>query len=703
MIKFKDFRMSIKMGIIFSVVIVISFMVIFTVILNKFYVSNISQAETLTSEITKSNSISVAGDFERVSAVLKAFRGSLLYFRDNKSLSREQIIESIGKEVLETPGILAMYTLWEPNAFDNNDSSYIGKPGHDSTGRFVPYVSRSGDKLSIEPLTDYDKEGAGDYYLQPKKTLKVSLIEPYMYKVNGTDVLITSITMPIIDSTGKFVGMVGADIELSYLQKMIKEITPMGGYAELISSKGIFVANGYDDKLVLKALADQGDAWKTVAESLASGKEVDAYQKSPNGSNNLYRFRPIELDGSDAQWSFGVSIPKANMLSEYSSMVKVTIILVILSLIIMVGIIAFLVNRFTIPLIYAVNILDKVADGQLNVSIDDSNIGKDEVGRLVSGLKKTVESLRGVIGSVVDTAGSLGAASEELSASAEEATAASGQISISLGQLASGASSQAQSVDEASSVVEQISASSQQMEASAESVSESSIKVASDAKLGVIQVIKAIDKINQISEVTSQTAKAVDNLGEKSNEIGQIVDVITGIATQTNLLALNAAIEAARAGEQGRGFAVVAEEVRKLAEQSSGSAAQIAALVANIQSETKQAVVMMERGTVGVAEGVEAVNLAGDSFRSIVEGINTVVLQIEKVAAASNMMATGSVKAVHSIENISVVAERAAASTQKASAATEEQLATMESFSQSAEALARLGESFAGLVSKFKV
>ena len=703
MLKLKDLKLSLKLIIVFSVVIIISLMTIFSIVLNKFYVSNVLQAENLASEITKSNSISVAGDFERVSSVLKAFRGSLLYFRDNKSLSREQIVESIGKEVQATPGILAMYTLWEANAFDNNDSSYINKPGHDSTGRFIPYVSRSGDKVNIEPLTDYDKEGAGDYYLQPKKTLKVSLIEPYMYKVNGVDVLITSITIPIIDSTGKFVGMVGADIELSYLQEVIKKIQPMGGYAELVSSKGIFVANGQDENLIQKGLSDQGDAWKTVAESLAIGKEVSTYQKSSNGSDSLYKFRPINIDGSDANWSFGISIPKANIISEYTSMVKVTVILVILSLIIMVGIIAFLVNRFTKPLNYAVNILNKVADGELNVSIDDSNVGRDEVGKLISGLKKTVESQRGVIGSIVEIAESLGAASEELLATSEEATAASGQIATTLGLLATGASSQAKSVSETSSVVDQLSESSQHVVASTEGVSESSIKAASDAKLGVIQVKKAIDKINQISKAASQTAKAVENLGVKSNEIGQIVDVITGIADQTNLLALNAAIEAARAGEQGRGFAVVADEVRKLAEQSSESAAKITTLVSSIQTETEKTVVMMERGTVGVAEGVEAVNIAGDSFKSINESIESIVLQIKQVTDVSSMMATRSAKAVGYIESINVVAEQAAATMQEASAASEEQSASMVYVSQSAESLAELGGKLSNLVARFRV
>ena len=210
-------------------------------------------------------------------------------------------------------------------------------------------------------------------------------------------------------------------------------------------------------------------------------------------------------------------------------------------------------------------------------------------------------------------------------------------------------------------------------------------------------------KNRKIREVSVQTAEAVFQLGDQSKQIGQIVDVIKGIADQTNLLALNAAIEAARAGEQGRGFAVVAEEVRKLAEQSSTSATQIATLIGNIQRETERAVEVMEKGKGDVAAGVEAVNLAGNSFRTIVEEVNTVVAQIQQVTSATQQMATGTTQAVQSVESIGVIAEQTAASTEEVSAASEEQAATMETVSQSAEALAKLGESLMSVVAKFKV
>ena len=190
---------------------------------------------------------------------------------------------------------------------------------------------------------------------------------------------------------------------------------------------------------------------------------------------------------------------------------------------------------------------------------------------------------------------------------------------------------------------------------------------------------------------------------DQSKQIGQIVDVIKGIADQTNLLALNAAIEAARAGEQGRGFAVVAEEVRKLAEQSSMSATQIATLIGNIQRETERAVEVMEKGKEEVVSGVEAVNLARNSFRTIVEEVNSVVDQIQLVTAASQQMALGTTQAVKSVESIGVIAEQTAASAEEVSAASEEQAATMVSVSQSSEALAKLGESLMSVVDKFKV
>jgi len=381
---------------------------------------------------------------------------------------------------------------------------------------------------------------------------------------------------------------------------------------------------------------------------------------------------------------------------------RLLLIFVAISLIMGAVLAIMLARHISSPLSAVTKVAQAVAEGDLTVQMPDIK-NRDEIGVLSRAVGKMVHSLREVIGEVLIQSENVAATSQELSAASEQATAASMQISETLAQLAAGATDQAISVGDTSSAIEQLSASAQQVAANAEIVSQSSSNAARAAELGAIQAENAVQKIDKIRDVSVQTAEAVFKLGGQSKQIGQIVDVIKGIADQTNLLALNAAIEAARAGEQGRGFAVVAEEVRKLAEQSSTSATQIATLIGNIQRETERAVVVMEKGKGEVDAGVEAVNLAGNSFRTIVEEVNTVVAQIQQVTSATHQMAIGSTKAVQSVESIGVIAEQSSASTEEVSAASQEQAVTMESVSQSAEALAMLGESLRSVVGKFKV
>jgi methyl-accepting chemotaxis protein len=328
---------------------------------------------------------------------------------------------------------------------------------------------------------------------------------------------------------------------------------------------------------------------------------------------------------------------------------------------------------------------------------------RDEMGMLLQSLGNASAQLRSLIKQVANSAELVAASSEELTASAEQSAQAANQVATTITNVAAGAEKQVHAVNTTAAVVEQMSAGIQQVAASASLVTGTADKNAAAARQGDKAVEAAVSQMESIEKTVSNSAQVVIKLGERSQEIGQIVDTISGIAGQTNLLALNAAIEAARAGEQGRGFAVVAEEVRKLAEQSQEAAKQIAALISEIQSETDKAVIAMNDGTREVRVGAEVVNSAGQAFKEIVGLVNEESGQIKEISAAIGQMASGSQQIVTSVRDIDRISQDTAGQTQNVSAATEEQSASMEEIAASSQALAKMAEDLQAAVRKFTV
>nr|WP_092075150.1 HAMP domain-containing methyl-accepting chemotaxis protein [Dendrosporobacter quercicolus]NSL48730.1 HAMP domain-containing protein [Dendrosporobacter quercicolus DSM 1736] len=343
----------------------------------------------------------------------------------------------------------------------------------------------------------------------------------------------------------------------------------------------------------------------------------------------------------------------------------------------------------------------KIAGGDLTEQVKVDR--QDEIGELGLSFNTMVGQLKTLIRQITLNADQLAASSEELTASSDQSAQAAAQIAESITDVATSANRQMSAANETSSVVEQMSAGIQQMAASANQVAAQSLQAADKAKDGQNAVSKAVDQMNHIETTVVTSAQVVAKLGERSKEIGQIVDTISGIAGQTNLLALNAAIEAARAGEQGRGFAVVAEEVRKLAEQSQEAAKKIAGLIGEIQGDTGKAVIAMNDGTREVKIGAEVVNAAGSAFQEIVELVTRVAGQVREISAATQQMASGSQQIVDSVQNIDQLSKKSVNEAQSVSASTEEQLASMQEIASASQALAKLAQNLQTAVAVFHV
>ncbi|WP_378955151.1 methyl-accepting chemotaxis protein [Pelosinus sp. sgz500959] len=359
-------------------------------------------------------------------------------------------------------------------------------------------------------------------------------------------------------------------------------------------------------------------------------------------------------------------------------------------------------RRIANPIKVVVRQIKEVASG--NLAVKDIEISsKDEVGELANELNTMTTHLRDLVKHVTHTSQQVATSAEELTVNAGQSAQATNQVAGTISELAQGAEKQVNVVGATVTVVEQMSVGIQQVSTNANAVSSVAEKTASAAIQGDKAVNAAMNQMKSIEKSVSSSAQVVAKLGERSKEIGQIVDTISGIAGQTNLLALNAAIEAARAGEQGRGFAVVAEEVRKLAEQSQEAAKQIAGLISEIQLDTGNAVLAMNEGTREVKVGADVVNNAGQAFNEIVSLIGEVSSQVREISAAIQQIASGSQQIVISIRDVDRIGKEAARQNQTVSATTEEQSASIEEIAAASQALARMAEELQGTVRKFKV
>lgn len=396
-----------------------------------------------------------------------------------------------------------------------------------------------------------------------------------------------------------------------------------------------------------------------------------------------------------------------------------------------------------------------IANNDLSVTIKPKS-EKDELG---NAFMTMVNGLRQTVGEITDNAGSLTAASGQLAEAATQAGQATNQISLTIQQVAKGTSDQAnavnktasateqmakaiegvakgaqeqsQAISKAAEITSQINTSIQQVTENAESVTRDAVKAADAARSGAKTVEETLTGMQSIKSKVGASAAKVQEMGQRSSEIGAIVETIEDIASQTNLLALNAAIEAARAGEHGKGFAVVADEVRKLAERSSQATKEIGSLIAGIQTTVTEAVKAMDDGSKEVELGVISANKAGSALSEIlnaaqavndqaelagsaaeqmsaasselVSAVDSVSAVVEENTAATEEMSANSSEVTQAIESIASVSEENSAAIEEVSASTEEMTAQVEEVTASAQSLAELAENLQKVINRFKL
>lgn len=397
----------------------------------------------------------------------------------------------------------------------------------------------------------------------------------------------------------------------------------------------------------------------------------------------------------------------------------------------------------------------KIADGDLTAKVQprsqDDQFGNafakmlQELSDLVSQVTHSAENVTGSSNGLAETAKQAARATEQISMTIQQmatgtnefantisrTTQSVEQMSIAIDGVANGAQDQAQAVGQATSIAAQISNTIHDIAENAQSSAKAASEAANTARTGAQTVEETINGMNSIKAKVGISVEKVQEMGDRSLQIGTIVQTIEEISSQTNLLALNAAIEAARAGEHGKGFAVVADEVRKLAERSSQATKEISDLIGGIQVTVEEAVAAMNDGANEVESGVERASQSGVALESILNAVESVNTQVSSIAEAAQSINTSAAELDNSMSSVSAVveentaateemsasssevtsameviasnSEETSASIQEVSASTEEMTAQVQEVTASAQELANLAEVLRDLVNRFKL
>ncbi|WP_413944242.1 methyl-accepting chemotaxis protein [Bdellovibrio sp. HCB-162] len=233
---------------------------------------------------------------------------------------RENINEALHEILVKNKFLIGTWTGWEPNAWDGKDAQYANTKGNDASGRFVPYMNWEGGKASLTPLIGYTNPGEGDYYLVPKSRQKETMVEPYLYPIDGVQVLMTSAVVPIVIE-GKFYGVAGVDLPLKEIQKKAASIKPFEtSEAFLVTAKGNYVSHP-DEKLITKEAQYPFEADK-FKEAVKKGEEIQITGIDPKDNNEyLYVVTPLAVGNTEEPWALIVRTPTKTVLAEANSMV----------------------------------------------------------------------------------------------------------------------------------------------------------------------------------------------------------------------------------------------------------------------------------------------------------------------------------------------------------------------------------------------
>ena len=489
-------------------------------------------------------------------------------------------------ELIENnPTLLSTWMIWEPDALDNHDADYAGKPGYGPTGRYAHVASRNGSTATTSPLTGYATQS---YYRSPKEQGTETVIEPFFGRVNGKKVLMSSLCLPIRHN-GRIVGVAGVSMALKSIQKQFSSAS-IGetGYLSLLSNAGAYVSHPSPERLGNPAT--RTNPWlQPYLDKIRSGEPFATRNQSTSLGGEVLRLcEPVWAGNTNTPWAVIITLPMAEVLKKANAIKYISCVIGGVALLTLLVFLYFIANTITGPLKQGVVFAESLAEGDFSQSIpitQNNEIGTLEkaLNHMTTNIGKMIRTIVTDVSTLSDSSSALSNLSSQMSQAAKRSSEKTEAVATATEEMSTGMASIATAMEQATSNVSMVAAASEEMSATIQEVAGNTESARSIATQAVNRAKQAHDQITE--------------LGAAAQSIGKVTETITDISDQTNLLALNATIEAARAGEAGKGFAVVASEIKELARLTALATQDIRDQILSIQEATHGSVASIDEVT----------------------------------------------------------------------------------------------------------
>jgi len=545
----------------------------------------------------------IQDDLNQVIQSTLTMRDNFSYYLDMDTTYRDKVYDQMLYGWLENnPELLSTWQVWELKALD---PSYNLR-----NGRLRNVIFRlNGQITQTKAKVDMNNDNLTGLYYHAREVNKTEIWNPYYDEVTeGLEgILMTSIVTPLQDKKGSFLGIIGVDISLNNMSKIISDMHPYEGAVSYLLSRDTSIVAHTNTNLIAKKLFeakhyDTDDFRKGLSNTLNSEPHRFEYTNPETETEYYVSYAPVSFKNMDITWTLGMEVPKEIILADANRIFYRSILIGVIGLILLYIIVYITAASIVKPIVRSAEVAREIADGNLKANIDISAHKNDEAGDLAQALQDMVHNLKNIITDITESSDAINTASAELASSSNE--------------LSAGAANQAASSEEISSSMEEMVATIQQN--SSNSKQTESIALAS------------ANGIKDSFESSKETTKSMQEISEK-------ITIIEEIAKQTNILALNAAVEAARAGEQGRGFAVVASEVKKLAERSQKAAIEIIKLT---------------------RYGVSAADKSGHQLENIIPDIEKTTQLVQEITASGYEQQSGAEQVNKAIQELNEVTQQ---------------------------------------------